>query len=257
MGTNSWELLKQQPSSAAAAAAVADMLGLNTANSKDTAAAAAAAAAGPGPEASSDRLLALQVSRQALRVLLQLVKAVKRSCCHVSIRSNAGQTLGASLAALQPAELLQLLCSSLLARGEDADYCCRLLAGAVLHEVTGALQDSDQLARLQHARDIPSQSIKGGSLKPAAALAAAGPSSCGTGLSDEAAAVVDAIEPLITKVLMPVAGRAVPGFRGKALVKTALEALLAVVRGPVAAQDWSQVWAAIGGTFWLSRWVHT
>jgi hypothetical protein len=76
------------------------------------------------------------------------------------------------------------------------------------------------------------------------------------GLSDEAAAVIDAIEPLITKVLMPVAGRAVPGFKGKALVKTALEVLLAVMRGPVAAQEeWSQVWAAIGGTFWLSRWV--
>lgn len=261
MGTNSWELLKQQPSSAVAAAAVADMFGLGTANSKG---AAAVATAVTGPESSSERLLALQVSRQALRVLLQLVKAVKRSCCHVSIGSNAGQTSGTSLAALQPAELLQLLCSSLLARGDEADYCCRVVAGVLLHEATGALQNSAQVARLQNARDSRSSSDltshmgKGGGLKPAAdaALAAAGSGSCGVGLSEEAAAVVDAIEPLITKVLMPVAGRSVPGFRGKALAKTALQALLEVVRGPVAAQeDWSQVWAAIGGTFWLSRCV--
>uniref|UniRef100_A0A383WNT2 Rotatin N-terminal domain-containing protein n=1 Tax=Tetradesmus obliquus TaxID=3088 RepID=A0A383WNT2_TETOB len=259
MGTNSWELLKQQPSSAAAAAAVADVFGLSTANSKD---AAAVATAVTGSESSSERLLALQVSRQALRVLLQLVKAVKHSCCHVSNGSTAGQTSGASLATLQPAELLQLLCNSLLARGDEADYCCRVAAGVLLYEVTGALQDSAQVARLQHARDSRSSSDltsrmgKGRGLKPAAdaALAAAGPGSCGVGLSEEASAVVDAIEPLITKVLMPVAGRSVPGFRGKALVKTALQALLEVVRGPVAAQeDWSQVWAAIGGTFWLSR----
>jgi hypothetical protein len=248
MGTNSWELLKQQPTSASAAAAVADMLGLNTANSKDAGAVATAAS---GPEASSDRLLALQVSQQALRVLLQLVKAVKRSCCQVSIGSNTGHLL----IALHPAELLQLLCSRLLARGEEADYCCRALAGALLHEVTGALQDTAQIARLQESRES-----KGTSSKPAAAaaaalaVAAAAPGSCSYGLSNEAAAVVDAIEPLVTKVLMPVAGRAVPGFRGKALVRAALQALLSVVRGPVAAQeDWSQVWAAVGGTFWLSR----
>jgi hypothetical protein len=257
MGTSSWELLKQQPSSAAAAAAVADMLGLHSANSKDAAAVAAAAAA--GPEASGDRLLALQVSRQALRVLLQLVKAVKRSSCHVSIGSNVDQTCGANLAALQPAELLQVLCSSVLARGDEADYCCRVLAGALLHEVIGALQDSAQIARLQNACSGGStaSSSKGSSLQLAAAHGASGqPGGCALGLSDEAAAVIDAIEPLITKVLMPVAGRSVPGFKGKALVKTALEVLLAVVRGPVAAQEeWSQVWAAIGGTFWLSRWV--
>jgi hypothetical protein len=254
MGTNSWELLKQQPSSAAAAAAVADMLGLNSANSKDAAAVGAAAA---GPEADGDRILALQVSRQALRVLLQLVKAVKRSSCHVRVWSNAGQTCGADLAALQPAELLQLLCSSLLARGEEADYCCRVLAAALLHEVTGALQDSAQIARLQNARGSSSSISKGSSLQLAAECEASRqPGGCGLGLSDEAAAALDAIEPLITKVLMPVAGRAVPGFKGKALVKTALEVLLAVVRGPVAAQEeWSQVWAAIGGTFWLSRWA--
>ncbi|WIA13616.1 hypothetical protein OEZ85_007180 [Tetradesmus obliquus] len=152
--------------------------------------------------------------------------------------------------------------SSLLARGDEADYCCRVVAGVLLHEATGALQNSAQVARLQNARDSRSSSDltshmgKGRGLKPAAdaALAAAGSGSCGVGLSEEAAAVVDAIEPLITKVLMPVAGRSVPGFRGKALAKTALQALLEVVRGPVAAQeDWSQVWAAIGGTFWLSR----
>jgi hypothetical protein len=258
MGTNSWELLKQQPSSAAAAAAVADMLGLNSANSKDAAAVAAAGAA--GLEAGGDRLLALQVSRQALRVLLQLVIAVKRSSCHVSIGSNAGQTCGANLAGLQPAELLQLLCTGLLARGDEADYCCRVLAGALLHEVTGALQDSAQIARLHNAynsNSSSSSSSKGNSLQLAAARGASSQQGgCGLGLSDEAAAVLDAIEPLITKVLMPVAGRAVPGFRGKALVKTALQVLLAVVQGPVAAQEeWSAVWAAIGGTFWLSRWA--
>ncbi|WIA33762.1 hypothetical protein OEZ86_006876 [Tetradesmus obliquus] len=161
---------------------------------------------------------------------------------------------------------LQLL-AGLLARSPQAlawmfGDTHRLLVPLLPLVVHTLHSDSAQVARLQHARDSRSSSDltsrmgKGRGLKPAAdaALAAAGPGSCGVGLSEEASAVVDAIEPLITKVLMPVAGRSVPGFRGKALVKTALQALLEVVRGPVAAQeDWSQVWAAIGGTFWLSR----
>lgn len=259
MGTNSWELLKQQANSAA----VADVLGMSS-SSKDVAAAAAASAvAAVGPSTTSGSLLAVQVSRQALKVLLQLVKAVKQHC---QIGGQPDRVACYSLAALQPAGLVQLLCISLLSRSEGVDYCCRAAAGALLVEVTGTLQD---LAQLQQISSRPSSSLKDSSRMqqllngPAAARKAAECSSSlgvyfgasgGLGLSDESCALVDALEPLICKVLMPVAGRQLPGFRGKCLVKTALEALLVLVRGPlVADMEWSQVWAAIGGTFWLSR----
>jgi hypothetical protein len=59
-------------------------------------------------------------------------------------------------------------------------------------------------------------------------------------------------EPLIARALMPVAAHRAGGFRSKALVRAALRCLAALQRLlPVGL--WSHAWAAVGGTFWLSR----
>lgn len=258
-GCNSWQAASQQASSAAAASAVADLLGLSgrgasaVAASSTAAAAAAGPAAAPGIAAASvERLLAVQVSRQALRVLLVLVRTVKCHCQFGSGSATAG-LFCAGLAALQPAGLVQLLAARLLGCNEGVDYCCRALAAALSHELVAALQDS---ARWRH--------LSGGGA-PAAVLPAAGgggvpAASAGSSTaqtiadSDAGDALLGCLEPLITQVLMPVAGRQLPGFGGKALVRGALAALLAVVQGPLVDQEaWAETWAAIGGTFWLSR----
>lgn len=68
------------------------------------------------------------------------------------------------------------------------------------------------------------------------------------------AAVLSLLEAWICRALMPAAGRQLPGFTGKALVRCSLQGLCCVVQGPlVPEQDWTQAWADIGGTFWLSR----
>ncbi|KAF8060057.1 hypothetical protein HT031_004996 [Scenedesmus sp. PABB004] len=215
-GSGGWDALRR-PSSAAATAAVAELLG-------GGASSGVAAVAASSPEG----LLALRVSRQALRVLLALVRAV---------RAQRTQRPCAGLGALQPAALVRLLATRLLGAADDADYACRLLAGLLLGELGGALQDAAALR--------------------AALPAAAGAAGAGAGderEEDAAAALLEAVEPLITRVLMPVAGKQLPGFRGKALVRAALEALSGLVEGRlVRPAAWAPAWAAIGGTFWLSR----
>jgi microcystin degradation protein MlrC len=113
---------------------------------------------------------------------------------------------------------------------------------------------------LQALQDVAlCRACAGGGVEERGAAAAAAAST--------SAAVLALLEPLICHVLMPAAGRQLPGFRGKALVRCALQAL-AVIAGSsdggrgggdgdsgalVPEQEWGAVWAAIGGTFWLSR----
>jgi hypothetical protein len=51
---------------------------------------------------------------------------------------------------------------------------------------------------------------------------------------------------------MPVAAHRAAGFRGKALARAALRCLGALQR-LLPAAAWAPAWAAVGGTFWLSR----
>lgn len=60
------------------------------------------------------------------------------------------------------------------------------------------------------------------------------------------------LDPLITKAAMPTAAQRAGGFRGKALLRPALRALAALQR-LLPVPVWSGAWAAVGGTFWLSR----
>lgn len=268
-GSNSWELLKQQPSPGAAAAAVADMIGISSSGP-------AAAAAGAGSNA--DALLRVQVSRQALCLLLALITAVRERCCITGSSSkgvNRASLISCySLCALQPAGLLQLLTNNIIGVGDGVDYCCKVLAAAAVAEISQSLQDIAQLQKVtaphvtnvsntdgrndnnvSHIRHDSKQRQQGGAgAGPAVSVTI--PNPVAQTLTASSHVLVDCLEPLITRVLMPVAGKQLPGFRSKCLVKSVLEVLVVMVEGPlIGADDWSQVWAAIGGTFWISRWV--
>lgn len=265
-GSNSWEALRAQPSSASAAAAVADALGLSGSSGPATAVAA--------DSGSIDTTLAVSVSRQALSTLLVLIKAVKRDCSSAvgfyqqqqqqsaagyhTIASNSSSSSSSSsaavacysMSALQPCDLIRLLCDCVVGVTEGVDYSCRVTASAMLCEVLGALQ---VVARTQ-PQATPSST--------ATCTAAAGEQQVVVATADAACAVTAGLpaaflhltEAWICRVLMPVAGRQLPGFTGKALVRQALRGLGFVVEGPlVCEREWTQMWADIGGTFWLSR----
>lgn len=226
-GTRSWAALGAAgaaPRSSAAAAAVAAALGIGGA---DAAGSAPALAAAVPQMAGADLLLSAQVSGAALRTLgIVLADARARA------GPLAGMPTPPQLHALQPGELVRLL-AGLAGAGDDADYAARALAAAAMSELVGALND---MAAAAAAADAAAQ--------PQAALAAS------------AAALLDALGPLISGALMPVVGRTAPGFRGKALVKAVLGVLASIAEGPaVARAEWAGAWAAVGGTFWLSRCV--
>lgn len=213
----------------------------------------AAAAGTVGSSSSSNaNMLAVSVSRQALRTLLVLVQVVKGDCSPAvsfyqqqkeqttaSSSSSSSMLQCYSLCGLQPCELLRLLCDCLIGVTEGVDYTCRALATAAACEL---LQAQQAVTRAQ---------LPPAGHGSAAAAAAASQSAGGVGA---AGAVLHLLEGLICKVLMPAAGRQLPGFSGKALVRLALQGLEAVVEGPLVCDEaWTEAWAAIGGTFWLSR----
>jgi hypothetical protein len=173
-----------------------------------------------------------------------------------------------SLSALKPCDLIWLLCDRVIGVTEGVDYACRVLGSAVVAEVVGALKDiaCSQLPTTPSAvKSAPTAAGaaaagatagKGSAQAESAAAAAAG----GEGRGDQsqhsgvAATVLHLLEVWICRVLMPMAGRQLPGFSGKALVQAALQGLGAVVEGPLVCEaQWSQAWAEVGGTFWLSR----
>lgn len=258
-GSSSWEAMRAQPSSAAAAAAVADALGLRGSSGFSPAAAA--------DSGSNDTTLAVGLSRQALRTLLVLVKAVKRDCSpavgfyqqpasgprdtSISSSSNSAAVACYSLSALKPADLIRLLTDCVIGVTEGVDYGCRFLASTVVCEVLGGLQD---VARAQPV-SAPTAAPAGSGTPLGSQQAAAGLlPAAGQGATGVPAAVLHLLEAWICRVLMPVAGRQLPGFTGKALVRSALQGLGCVVEGPlVCEQEWMDAWADIGGTFWLSR----
>jgi hypothetical protein len=65
--------------------------------------------------------------------------------------------------------------------------------------------------------------------------------------------LLSCLEPLICKAAMPVAAHRAAGFRFKGLVRPLLRCLGALQR-LLPTELWSQAWATVGGTFWLSRW---
>lgn len=132
----------------------------------------------------------------------------------------------ASLAALQPGQLLPLLTQALLKQVEGTDYYCRLLAVRVLQHVVCALQAA-----------------------AAAALPGLPPAN-----QEHEEVLLSSFEPVITGVVMPAAAKQAQGFRGKGLVRGGLDALLALTDGPLLGPGvWCLAWGAVGGTFWLSR----
>jgi hypothetical protein len=257
-GSSGWEAMRAQPSSAATASAVADALGLSGSSG-------AAATAGSG---SSDTTLAVILSRQALRTLWVLVKAVKRDCSFSIVLyqqqqqkpsglldaangSSSAAMACYSLSALKPADLIWLLTDCVIGVTEGVDYGCRVLASAVVCEALGAVQD----AACAQPTSAPTAAPAGagnasGSQQAATRLLPA----AGQGATGVPCAVLHLLEAWICRVLMPVSGRQLPGFTGKALVRSALQGLGSVVQGPlVYEQEWMDTWADIGGTFWLSR----
>jgi hypothetical protein len=260
-GSSSWEAMRAQPSSAAAAAAVADALGLSGSSG-----AAPAAAADSSSSGSGDTTLAVSLSRQALRTLLVLVKAVKRDCSYAvgfyqqqqsgpldaaNSSSSSAAVACYSLSALKPADLIWLLTDCVIGVTEGVDYGCRVMASAVVCEVLGALQDVARAQPTSAPTAAPADTGTPSSSQQAATrlLPAAGQGSRGV-----PCAVLHLLEAWICRILMPVAGRQLPGFTGKALVRSALQGLGSVAQGPlVCEQKWMDTWFDIGGTFWLSR----
>jgi hypothetical protein len=278
-GTSAWSMLAGQPSSAAAAAAVAEVLGLSGSDAR--------AAAGSG----SAGVLTMQVTRQALQTLLQLIQCVKRDCAAAVTFTHpqpqqaqgvdgAAQSAAAaaaaqecySLSGLAPSPLLLLLADAVVGLPEgDGDYGCRVLGAAVVSEMLGALQDVARVravtaaaAARTPATAAPAVSSSGRQQQPLKVPATPPPSLAAAADADAAAAaqaataaaVLHLLEPLITRVLMPVAGRQLPGFKGKALVRATLACLTRVAgagSSVVPDDEWTGAWAAIGGTFWLSR----
>ncbi|KAI8476101.1 MAG: hypothetical protein J3K34DRAFT_513946 [Monoraphidium minutum] len=175
---------------------------------------------GGGLAPAAARRLRLAVSRRALRVLLQLLRCARAHC---SVDGNL--TL---LRALGGPGLLELLGRG-VAGNEGGDAGCRGLAVAALEEA---------LAGLRAAAALPGQQDvlwADASVSP----------SWEDGL-------LGVLEPLICRIAMPVAAHRAAGFRAKGLVRPALRCLGALQRLLPAAL-WSQAWAAVGGTFWLSR----
>jgi hypothetical protein len=276
VGTASWDALRAQPSSAASAAAVADALGLSGGSGT------AAAVAGGSSSGSSDASLTVTVSRQALRTLLMLIQTSRKHCAAAvgfyqqqdavngadtgAASSNSRSALLAcySLSALNPCVLMRQLADCVIGVTEGADYSCRVLASAVFCQVLGALQDT-AACQPSSATGADSSSttdaVAAAAAPPAAAVQTEGASEAvgfdqthQSGAVGVSAAVLHLMEVWVCKVLMPVAGRQLPGFTGKALVRLALSGLVAVVEGPlVCGEQWTQAWADIGGTFWLSR----
>jgi len=181
------------------------------------------------------RILAVQVSRQALRVLLQLVRAVRQYrqvswdggvagyCDHL-----AGAAASAAGAAVEH--------RAAGCQRRRVDSCCRVLAAALVADLAQAGQDVVLYCQL--AGLSSSAALDGGTAAQHTVPAAAAADACACcrltqqpQLADVAEALLDCLEPVVTQTLMPAAGRQLPGFRGKALVKGCLQVRLVAVPG--------------------------
>lgn len=65
-------------------------------------------------------------------------------------------------------------------------------------------------------------------------------------------ALLSCLEPLICKAAMPIAAHRAAGFKSKGLLRPVLRCLAALQR-LLPVRLWSQAWASVGVTFWLSR----
>ena len=166
------------------------------------------------------RRLRVAVSRRALQTLLQLLRAARR-------HGGGGAQMDA-LRALGGPQFLVMLATGVVGR-PDGDAACRALAAAALEEA---------LAALQAARMAPSRHGGAANLN--------GEEPCWEN------SLLACLEPLVARALMPIAAQRAAGFRLKALARPALRCLAALPR-LLPVDVWAGAWAAVGGTFWLSR----